>query len=65
MKEVCGTTLKVVTDALNLCDAADSGGLLTFAEGTVSVQYPSSDDVRQFESFRKQFLQGINFQMYC
>jgi len=42
-------------DALNLCDAADSDRLLTFAEGTVSVQYPSSDDVRQFESFRKQF----------
>jgi len=52
---VCGPTLKVVMDALNLCDAADSDRLLTFAEGTVSVQYPSSDDVRQFESFRKQF----------
>jgi len=61
MKEVCGSTLKVVMDALPESDRSDeSESLLLTITGTQAVvKNPSKKEVTDFDSFRKQFLQGL------
>ena len=61
MKEVCGSTLKVVIDALPKSDCSDESEslLLTIAETQAVVKNPSEKEVADFDLFRKQFLQGL------
>jgi len=61
MKEVCGSTLKVVMDALPKSDRSDkSESLLITIGGTKAVvNNPPEKEVEDFDKFRKQVLQGL------
>ena len=61
MKEVCGSTLKDVMDALPKSDYSDESEslLLTIGESQAVVNNPSEKEVKDFDMFRKQLLQGL------
>jgi len=61
MQEICGSSLKVVVDALPESDHSDESEsqLLPLVGMEAAVKNPSRKEVTDFGSFRKQFLQGL------
>lgn len=63
MKEICGSTLRVIVDALTESNHSDEtqsdSPLLTIPGTQATIRNPSEKEAAGFETFRKQFLQGL------